>query len=313
MKADASSRFWVCAKVGLVVLLAALPSLAQEKSVQPGINKAYEDSELKVHIQRLEGGDRDVVKKKEDILRACQLRPGMVVADIGAGTGLFTRMMAPKVAPGGKVLAVDITKSFIEHIEKTCRQEKITNVVGVLCPPDSTNLPPQSIDVAFVCDTYHHFEYPQKTLASIRQALRPGGRLVIVEFHKAGKMKDHIRADKGAFVQEIVAAGFNRIMEWPLADSQYLVCFQKTGLRPPAVPLVVHDPYFSIWSFGDRLADDWPRHWTGTVQAMSSLARIDGKTYRLMGPGATRLPGHAAVGNGGSGDHDGLRLRGWGR
>jgi hypothetical protein len=165
----------------------------------------------------------------------------------------------------------------------------------VVCPPDSTNLPPQSIDLAFLCDVYHHLEFPQKTLASIRQALRPSGRLVVVEFHKAGKMKDHVRADKETFTQEIVAAGFNRTDSSLLGETQYLLSFQKAGLRPPAVPLVVHDPYFSIWSFSDRLTDDWPRHWTGTIQAMSSMVRIDRKTYRLMGLEPRECPAMSQV------------------
>jgi len=280
----------------LILLSAVTPLHAQEKSVRPGINKQEQTIDLKTAVRWFEGTGRDVVKKKGEILDACQLTPGMSVADIGAGTGFFTRLMAAKVAPGGKVFAVDISKTFIEHIEKTCREQKIPNVTGIVCPADSTNLPPESIDLAFVCDTYHHFEFPQKTLASIRQALRPGGRLVVVEFHKAGRMKDHVRGDKETFTREIAAAGFNLIASRPLGETQYLLQFQKAGLRPPAVPLVVHDPYFSVWSFTDRLADDWPRHWTGKIQAMSSMVRIDGKTYRLMGLEPRDCPAMPQVG-----------------
>jgi len=280
----------------LILLSAITPLHAQEKSVRPGINKQYDKADLKASIQRFEGSGRDVVKKKDEILAACGLKPGMNVADIGAGTGFFTRLMAPKVASGGKVFAVDISKTFIEHIEKTCREQKIPNVTGIVCPADSTNLPPESIDLAFICDVYHHLEFPEKTLASIRQALRPGGRLVVVEFHKAGRMKDHVRGDKETFTQEIVAAGFNLVESRPLSETQYMLQFERAGLRPPAVPLVVHDPYFSIWAFTDRLADDWPRHWTGKVQAMSSMVRIDGKTYRLMGLEPRGCPAMPQVG-----------------
>ncbi len=272
-------RLGIC----LVACAAAFPLAAQDKSLQPGINRPYQKPDLKEQVKRLEAPTRDVVKHQDAILAACRLKPGMSVADIGAGTGLFTRLFAAKVAPGGKVFAVDISKEFIEHIEKTCREQKINNVVGVVCPADSTNLAPQSVDLAFICDTYHHFEFPQKTLASIHEALRAGGRLVVVEFHKAGKMKDHVRADKEAFIKEITAAGFAMVDEARFSGEKYILSFQRAGLRPPAVPLVVHDPYFSIWSFSDRLADDWPRHWTGAIHALSSMVRIDGKPYRLMG------------------------------
>ncbi len=290
--------FWQCVALvlGLVAWSGAVAVLSQEKSVRPGINHPYEKVDLQAQIRSLESASRDVVKRKDEILAACGLEPGMHVADIGAGTGLFTRLFAPKVAPGGKVYAVDISKAFVDHIGTTCREQKIENVEVILCPADSTGLPPQSIDLAFLCDVYHHLEFPQKTLASIRQALRPGGRLVVVEFHKSGKMKDHVRADQETFTQEIVAAGFHLSDSLPLGEKQYLLRFQKSGLRPPAVPLVVHDPYFSIWSFSDRLADDWPRHWTGAIHALSSMVRIDGKTYRLMGMEPRECPALPQVG-----------------
>ena len=90
-------------------------------------------------------------------MAACELRAGLDVADVGAGTGLFTRLFAPQVAPG-KVYAVDIAKKFIEHIEKTCREQNLTNVTGIVCSDDSTGLAADSVDLVFICDTYHHFE-----------------------------------------------------------------------------------------------------------------------------------------------------------
>src|SRR5689334_25380200 len=65
---------------------------------------------------------------------------------------------------------------------------------------------------------------------------------------------------------------------------------QQDRFRPPAIPLVTHDPYFSIWSFSDKLTDDWTKHWTGKNQAMCGMVRVDGKTYRWMSPGPRRLP-----------------------
>ena len=175
MRTSAFHRtFFLLLTCGLLSSLAAVQSDAQEKSVRPGINKRYETVEVAKVASEFEGEGRNIVEKKDAILAACQLKPGMCVADIGAGTGLFTRLIAAKVAPG-KVYAVDITKKFVDHILATCRKLKIENVTGVVCSQNSTDLTPQSINLAFVCDTYHHFEFPHDTLASIYESASPRG------------------------------------------------------------------------------------------------------------------------------------------
>src|SRR5262249_37180527 len=150
---------------------------------------------------------------RKEIVAACKLKPGMIVADVGAGTGLFTRLFAAAVAPKGKVYAVDIAPEFIRHIEKTCDEAGIKNVVGVVCSESSVKLPAQSVDLVFICDTYHHFEFPYKTMKSIYEALRPNGQLVVIDFHrKKGESSDwvmgHVRADQDVFMKEIGSCGF---------------------------------------------------------------------------------------------------------
>jgi ubiquinone/menaquinone biosynthesis C-methylase UbiE/lysophospholipase L1-like esterase len=218
----------------LALLPLALPGAAraQEKSVSPGINKSYESIEIRDALKRFEVEGREIFRKRSEIVAACDLRPGMVVADVGAGTGLFTRLLAARVGPQGKVYAVDITKQFVDYIGKTCKQEKLDNVVGVVCKSDSAELPPSSIDLAFVCDTYHHFEFPQKMLASIHRALRPGGRLVIVDFQREeGKSPEwllkHVRAGRQQVIREAAAAGFLLADEPLRMETQYLVRFKK--------------------------------------------------------------------------------------
>ena len=156
----------------------------------------------------------------------------MTVADIGAGTGLFTRLFAKEVGPSGKVFAVDIAPQFIEHIEKTCKAQDLKNVVGIVCKQDSTELPANSIDLAFICDTYHHFEFPFKTMASIHRAVRPGGQVVLVDFHRIkGKSSEwvlnHVRAGQEVFTKEILAAGFRQVREEKFLKENYLVRFEK--------------------------------------------------------------------------------------
>ncbi|MEO8498094.1 MAG: class I SAM-dependent methyltransferase, partial [Planctomycetota bacterium] len=197
----------------LSIALVAADSLAQEKSVNPDINKTFRKPDIGTFVERFEKEGREVYDHREEIIEACQLKPGMVVADIGAGTGLFTRMIAPRVTDRGQVIAVDIAKEFVEHVEKTCAEAGIKNVKGVVCTSASTELPADSIDLAFICDTYHHFEFPYKTMRSIYRALKPGGQVVLVDFDRVeGKSSEwilnHLRAGKATFVKEIELAGF---------------------------------------------------------------------------------------------------------
>jgi precorrin-6B methylase 2 len=225
-----------CARLVSILAAAAFvarcPLSAQEKSVRPGINKPFENPDVPGFIAAFEGESREIFAKRMGILAVCKLKPGMVVADIGAGTGLFTRLFAPAVGPDGRVYAVEISPKFISHIEKTCKDSGIKNVTGVLCTQTSANLPPNSIDLAFVCDTYHHFEFPQKTLASIHRSLKAGGRLVLVDFHKIKGVStdwvmNHVRAGQDVFSKEVTSAGFRPIEEPKFFKENYCMVFEK--------------------------------------------------------------------------------------
>ena len=221
-------------RASLALLIAATLSVAaQEKSVRPGINKPFENPDVKDFIGKFEGESREIFTQRQEIVAACKLKPGMVVADIGAGTGLFTRLFAKEVGPTGKVYAVDIAPKFIEHVEKTSKAQGLTNVVGVVCRPDSVGLPADSIDLAFICDTYHHFEFPQRTMASIHKALKPGGRVIVIDFHRIpGKSREwilgHVRAGQEVVEKEIAEAGFKKTGEVKdLLEENYFVRFEK--------------------------------------------------------------------------------------
>jgi ubiquinone/menaquinone biosynthesis C-methylase UbiE len=221
----------------LTLLSLALNSAAgQEKSVRPGINQPFENPDVQEYLGKFEVESREIYAHRKDLVAACRLKPGVTVADVGAGTGLFSRLFAPVVGPSGKVYAVDIAPKFIAHVEKTCREQGLKNVVGVVCKPDSVGLPERSIDLAFICDTYHHFEFPQRTLASIHQALRPGGQLVLIDFHRIpGKSSEwilgHVRAGQDVFVKEVEVAGFKKVEEQQLLKENYFVRFEKVEAR----------------------------------------------------------------------------------
>jgi predicted methyltransferase len=199
--------------LGAVLLLAAALVSAQEKSVKPGINDPFKDPDVKKFKETFEGESREIFAARDKIVAACKLTPGLAVADIGAGTGLFTRLFAKEVGPRGKVYAVDIADKFLDHIKKACKEAKLGNVETVKCTATSCELPEGSIDVAFICDTYHHFEFPYRTMASICKALRPGGRVIVVDFERIpGKSREwvlgHVRAPREVVVKEIEESGF---------------------------------------------------------------------------------------------------------
>ena len=217
----------------LATVAAALPGLAQEKSVRPGINDPFKDPDVKKYVETFEGESREVFAKRKEIVAAIGLKPDSVVADVGAGTGLFTRLFAAELKEKGKVYAVDIAQKFLDHIAKVNKETGITNVTTVLCKDDSVELAAASIDVAFVCDTYHHFEFPQRTMASIHKALKPGGKVVIVDFRRVkGESTDwvmnHVRAGQEVVEKEISEVGFKKVGgEKKLLKENYLVVFEK--------------------------------------------------------------------------------------
>jgi predicted methyltransferase/intracellular sulfur oxidation DsrE/DsrF family protein len=231
------SRSRLAIAFGPVALL-ALAVAAQEKSVKPGINDQFKAPDAKEFREKFEVESREVYAQREKIVAACKLEPGMVVADVGAGTGLFTRLFAGEVGRDGQVYAVDIAPKFLEHVLKTSREAGLRNVTPVLCDQDSANLPPNSVDVAFVCDTYHHFEFPERTLLSLHRAVKPGGRLVVVDFHRipgktSERMLNHVRAGQEVFEKEIRSAGFEKTGEVKgLLKENYFVTFRKAAAGP---------------------------------------------------------------------------------
>ncbi len=217
-----------------IALLAALaaPLNADEPSVAPGINRYYENPNWQQWVYAFERPGREIYDRRKDIVAATGIEPGMVVADIGAGSGLFTRLFAHEVGPQGKVYAVDISQTFVRNIMRTARAQGLDNVEGVVNSPKEVSLPKESIDIAFICDTYHHFEYPESMMKSVRLALRPGGRLIVVDFRRVpGRssrwVMGHVRAGKDVVIREIQAREFRFVEEKPLLRTNYYLVFEK--------------------------------------------------------------------------------------
>jgi ubiquinone/menaquinone biosynthesis C-methylase UbiE len=215
---------------------AAPQAPAADASVKPGINDPFLAADLDVDhfVDTFEGESREVARERAAIVAVLALRPGEDVADVGAGTGLFLEPLAHAVGNEGRVYALDIAPPFVEHLGRRAREAGLPQVEARLCTERSVDLPDAAVDLAFVCDTYHHFEHPRDSLASLHRALRPGGRLVVVDFERLPGVSrdwvlDHVRAGKDVVRAEIEAAGFRFVDEpvIPGLAENYVMRFRR--------------------------------------------------------------------------------------
>ena len=159
----------------------------------------------------LERSEREQEEAPSKAIEALDLKPGMVIADIGAGSGYYTSRMAKKVAPAGRVYATDIQPGMIAILERRIKAENLTNVTPVLGAMDDPSLPTQSIDLAIMVDVYHELQQPQLFLQRLKAAFKPGGRLVLLEFRKEDPTVPILEVHKMSVAevkQELEAEGF---------------------------------------------------------------------------------------------------------
>ena len=178
--------------------------------------------EAKEYIRILEDPHRISRLNPSEIIKTIGLKPGDVVADIGSGSGLFTRQMARAVVPGGKVYAVDIDSDLLAHVAKTAAEQGLSNIVTVLAPEDSPALPPGSLDLAFICDTLHHIEKRQLYLTRLKKCLKPEGRVAIIDF-STGWPAGHesLRYSLEELDSWTAAAGYVKLAEYNTIEGNY--------------------------------------------------------------------------------------------
>ena len=221
----------------LALLLAVSPvflgpvSWAQEASVAPTINQNFKSDALDVEgwATRFSGESREAFHARNDVVKAMALKPGETIADVGAGTGIYTRLFAQAVGPTGTVTATDLAPKFLSYIAANAAKDGLKNVRTLQAGDRTSNLSPSSVDVIFHSDVYHHFEYPMIMNADLRRALKPGGRLYVLEMEKEGGNTTHVRAPKDAVIAEIEKSGFTLVeqVKVPGLKENYLLHFRK--------------------------------------------------------------------------------------
>lgn len=179
-----------------MISLAAFASAATEadesrytavRASPDGIGKVYMGREIAKVMSYsgaywLERPERKEEEKPERVLAELELKPGMIVADVGAGSGYYSSRMAERVGPNGTVYALDIQPEMIDILRLQMSQRRVNNVKPILGTETDPRLPGGALDLALMVDVYHEFEYPYEMLAAIVKALKPGGRVVFVEF-----------------------------------------------------------------------------------------------------------------------------------
>ena len=180
-------------------------------------------------VKVFDAPERDAWQKPADLTAALKIRPGMVVADLGAGTGYFLNYLSKAVGPAGAVLAIDTEPEMVAHIGRRVREAGVTNVIPVLAQPEEPFLPPGRVDRVLIVDTYHHIDDRLNYFARMRDALAPAGRVVIVDYHKrplpVGPPVEH-KLPREHVLDEMRQAGWRLASEHDILPYQYFLTFE---------------------------------------------------------------------------------------
>ena len=186
------------------------------------------------YIETLERPDRAEDQQPDKVVEALNIEPGMVVADIGAGSGYFTRRLAKAVGEKGKVIATDIEQKMLDYNKQELEKLGMVNRAQfILVKPDDPSLPTNSVDLVFLCNAYHHVEHHVDYWAKIKSALKPNGRLAIVDFYhdersgKLGFSKHHL-VPRERVIKNMEQAGFALSKEHTFLSRQYFLEFVKS-------------------------------------------------------------------------------------
>lgn len=182
-------------------------------------------------IQMFEAPDRAKWQKPDQCVKALGLKPGQVVADIGASTGYFARRLARAVGPEGRVLALDIEASLVAYMADRARKENQPNLEARVVAPDDPGLSPASVDLVLIVDTVHHIEQRPAYYGKIKAGLKPGGRLAIIDWRdKKTPFGPPIkmRISKSAMIKELSDAGYRLVEDIDFLPYQYFLIFKPS-------------------------------------------------------------------------------------
>jgi ubiquinone/menaquinone biosynthesis C-methylase UbiE len=217
--------------IGILTLAGALSAQVAQQA-----NSTYQTEAGRQTVAKgLNAPTREETQRPGELIKSMGLEPGMTVADVGTGVGYMLPFLSRRVGPAGRVLAEDIFDDFLSGAKQTCEEQKLSNITFIKGGETDPNLPEGQVDMELVLDAYHHFDYPEKMLAALRKALKPDGKLIIVEYYKRetampnGRALTHIRLDMPDVIKEIEANHFHLIMEKEhIKNVQYMLLLEKS-------------------------------------------------------------------------------------
>ncbi len=187
---------------------------------------------IQEYLSHLDRAERDQYQKPQDVIAALDLAPGMAVADLGSGSGYFTRRFVDAVTERGLVYAIDVEPEMLDYVKRSLEGRQASHRVEyVRAAPDDPKLPPQSVDLIFICNTYHHLEHRPGYVAKLKAALKPGGRVAIVDFHhdersgNVGFPRRHL-VSRDTVLAEMTQAGYSLAREHTFLPRQYFLEFR---------------------------------------------------------------------------------------
>ena len=188
-------------------------------------------ADIKEYLEQLDRPERDQYQKPSQVVEALALKPGMALADLGSGSGYFTRRFVEAVTETGMVYAIDVEQEMLTYTKESLVRLHIPFTAEfILARPDSPKLPIDSADLIFVCDTYHHLENRASYFLNVKSALKPGGRIAIIDFYhddRSGPLgfpKHHL-VPRETVVEEMTKAGYKLLREHTFLPRQYFLEF----------------------------------------------------------------------------------------
>ena len=232
MKTPFSRKVLVIVSALFVILLLNSASAETDQKIylKSAIQPRSDDGDIRLDGSQNYG--RDDWQKPDEVVKNINLKPGDIIADIGAGDGYFTRRFALAVSPGGVALGLEIASSNVESMREDAERLGLDNYKAMLVESDDPGLEPGSVDVVFLCNAYHHLQNRVDYFKNTSKGLKKNGRVVIVDFYNkqmdVGPPPSHTLA-REVVLEEMKAAGYTLLKDEDFLSYQYYLEFRLTN------------------------------------------------------------------------------------